>query len=99
MMNTHEAPDPTDEQISQAMRAVAEQFKEKFEPNESEESDLNIISRMEEEGWMFKKIATDAHGVKAEEASDKKIKIIGRGTKFLIFERPVDNIHGNYDYE
>jgi hypothetical protein len=75
------APEPTNEELDESMKSVANQFGEEFESYSS------IVRNMERDGWRLADVLTNTSRVTAEEQPDREIKIIGQGTKFLVFER------------
>jgi hypothetical protein len=97
--NYKESPEPTEEDINRAMESAAAQLGEKFERDDSAESDDKIVSRWEKEGWILVDIATSGIKVNAVERPDKEAMVIGRGNRFLVFERTKNDLHGKFDYE
>lgn len=75
------APEPTHEELDDIMKSVADQFGEEFE------SYSEIVRKMERDGWRLADVLTNTSNVTAEEQPGKEVKIIGQGTKFLVFER------------
>ncbi len=85
-----EPVEPTEEEIEAAMRDVATQFGEKFEMDRGDEPDSELVRRMEHDGWRLADIITTGYAVSAEDHPGEDIKVIGRGKKFLVFERKKD---------
>ncbi len=100
-MNSYEeqpTPEPTEEDIREAMKFIAEEFGEKFEEDSKESTD-QMITRLGQEGWQLVDVVTNAHKVTAEYNPSENIKIVAAGTKYRIFKRKKNDIHGKYNHE
>lgn len=84
-MDEYYKSEPTPENVSGVMKEVAAQHGENFEAGDPAIPEQDIIDKYEEEGWNLVDRVADALKVSAEEG--KKIKIVGLGDEFLIFEK------------
>lgn len=82
--------EPTEEEINKVMEEVAAQFGEKFEAADPAVSEGNIVEEYKKEGWNLVDVITNAAKVSIGEKEGKEIKVVGLGSKFLVFEKDTE---------
>lgn len=86
-MSKEEIYEPTEEEVAEAMGSVAKQFGKKFEAGDQAVSEKDIVEKYKKEGWNLVDIITNAAKVSVGSQEGKDIKIVGLGTKFLVFKK------------
>ncbi|MCX6731778.1 MAG: hypothetical protein NTX55_02195 [Candidatus Parcubacteria bacterium] len=79
--------EPTEEEVAECMGAIARQFGERFEAGDPTISEEDIVKKHKEEGWEKVDTITNAANVSVADQKGKQIKVVGLGTKFLVFEK------------